>query len=157
MIDFNRWLKVQAGRYNDKPAIIFDKRQISYRELNQLTAALANRWLKQGFKPGDRIGLAFKNAPEIILINYAAWRAGLVTVPLDTTRDTPALKKYKLKFTGAKICFDPANFKLPSTQTSVSLPVRGGAPTLGTWQGIYLYEHRRRSHHRVVVAHLLGE
>ena len=122
MIDFNRWLKVQAGRYNDKPAIIFDKRQISYRELNQLTAALANRWLKQGFKPGDRIGLAFKNAPEIILINYAAWRAGLVTVPLDTTRDTPALKKYKLKFTGAKICFDPANFKLPSTQTSVSLP-----------------------------------
>src|SRR3989304_8943193 len=115
MVNFNDWLNTQAKKYTDKPAIVFNGRQISYRKLNQLTAALANQWLSSGFKPGDRIGLAFKNSPEIILINYAAWRAGLVTAPLDTTRDTPALQKYKLKFTGAKICFDQNNFRLPSS------------------------------------------
>ncbi len=51
----------------------------------------------------------------------------------------------------------PAHVRAALTQTSVSLPVRAGAPTLGTWQGIYLYEHRRRPHQRVVVAHLMGE
>lgn len=51
----------------------------------------------------------------------------------------------------------PAHVRSALTLTSVSIPVREGALTLGTWQGIYLYEHRRRPHRRVVVAHLLGE
>ncbi len=51
----------------------------------------------------------------------------------------------------------PAHVRSALTLTSVSIPVRDGAPALGTWQGIYLYEHRRRPHRRVVVAHLLGE
>ena len=51
----------------------------------------------------------------------------------------------------------PAHVRSALTQTTLSLPVDGGAPTLGTWQGIYLYEHRRHPHRREVVAHLLGE
>ncbi len=51
----------------------------------------------------------------------------------------------------------PAHVRSALTLTSVSVPVRDGAPTLGTWQGIYLYEHRERPHRRVVVAHLFGE
>ena len=43
------------------------------------------------------------------------------------------------------------------TATSLSIPVRAGRPTLGTWQGIYLYEHRVAPHRRRVAAHLLGE
>ena len=43
------------------------------------------------------------------------------------------------------------------TATSLSIPVQAGRPTLGTWQGIYLYEHRVAPHGRRVAAHLLGE
>ena len=51
----------------------------------------------------------------------------------------------------------PAHVRSALTQTTLSLPVAAGAPTLGTWQGIYLYEHRRHPHRREIVAHLLGE
>ena len=51
----------------------------------------------------------------------------------------------------------PAHVRSALTTTTLSIPVRGGTPALGTWQGIYLYEHRRRPHRRTVVAHLLGE
>ncbi len=43
------------------------------------------------------------------------------------------------------------------TQTSLSIPVDAGAMVLGTWQGIYLYEHRRAPHERRVALHYLGE
>ncbi len=43
------------------------------------------------------------------------------------------------------------------TSTTLSIPVQAGRPTLGTWQGIYLYEHRVAPHRRRVAAHLLGE
>jgi secondary thiamine-phosphate synthase enzyme len=50
----------------------------------------------------------------------------------------------------------PAHIKAALTQISLSLPVAGGQPVLGQWQGIYLFEHRRRSHRREVVMHLIG-
>lgn len=51
----------------------------------------------------------------------------------------------------------PAHVRSAITHTSVSIPVADGRPALGTWQGIFLYEHRDRSHHRKVLAHLWGE
>lgn len=48
----------------------------------------------------------------------------------------------------------PAHIKAALTAVSVSIPVSGGRPALGQWQGIYLFEHRRRAHSRRVVAHL---
>jgi secondary thiamine-phosphate synthase enzyme len=51
----------------------------------------------------------------------------------------------------------PSHVRTALTSTSLSIPVLGGAPALGTWQGIYLYEHRRAPHRRRVAAHLLGE
>lgn len=51
----------------------------------------------------------------------------------------------------------PAHIKAALTQTSVSVPVAGGDPVLGTWQGIYLFEHRAQPHRRQVVLHLIGE
>ena len=49
----------------------------------------------------------------------------------------------------------PAHIKAALTQTSLSIPVIGGRPALGTWQGVYLFEHRDAPHTRRVVAHLL--
>lgn len=51
----------------------------------------------------------------------------------------------------------PAHIRAALTQTQLSIPVRTGLPVLGTWQGIYLYEHRTRPHRRQVALHLLGE
>jgi secondary thiamine-phosphate synthase enzyme len=51
----------------------------------------------------------------------------------------------------------PAHIKAALTQTSVGIPVLDGAPVLGTWQGIYLFEHRARPHRREVVLHMIGE
>jgi len=51
----------------------------------------------------------------------------------------------------------PAHIKAALTQTSLGIPVADGRPVLGIWQGIYLFEHRRRPHRRDVVLHLIGE
>jgi secondary thiamine-phosphate synthase enzyme len=50
-----------------------------------------------------------------------------------------------------------AHIRAALTQTQLSIPVRDGRPVLGTWQGIYLYEHRTRPHRRELVLHLIGE
>lgn len=50
----------------------------------------------------------------------------------------------------------PAHVKSALTQTSLSIPVRDGQPALGTWQGIYLFEHRDRPHRREIAMHLIG-
>lgn len=51
----------------------------------------------------------------------------------------------------------PAHIKSALTQTSIGIPVLDGAPVLGTWQGIYLFEHRARPHRREIVLHIIGE
>ena len=51
----------------------------------------------------------------------------------------------------------PAHVRAALTQTQVSIPLSGGAPALGTWQGIFLYEHRTAPHRREALLHLIGE
>lgn len=50
----------------------------------------------------------------------------------------------------------PAHIKAALTATSLSIPVRQGLPLLGTWQGIYVVEHRDRPHRREVALHFIG-
>lgn len=49
-----------------------------------------------------------------------------------------------------------AHIRSALTQTSIGIPVRAGDPVLGTWQGVFLWEHRTRPHRREVVLHLIG-
>ncbi len=51
----------------------------------------------------------------------------------------------------------PAHLRSALTQTSLSIPVAGGRLMLGTWQGIYLFEHRRDPPEREIALHLIGE
>ncbi len=50
----------------------------------------------------------------------------------------------------------PAHIKGALTTSSLSIPVTDGAPALGTWQGVYLFEHRVQPHTRQIILHLLG-
>lgn len=51
----------------------------------------------------------------------------------------------------------PAHIRAALTATQLSIPVINGRMALGTWQGIYVFEHRRAPHRRVVAAHLVGQ
>jgi secondary thiamine-phosphate synthase enzyme len=51
----------------------------------------------------------------------------------------------------------PAHIRAALTLTQLSIPVERGRLALGTWQGIYLFEHRARPHRRSVILHVFGE
>ena len=51
----------------------------------------------------------------------------------------------------------PAHIRAALTGVQLSIPIAEGKLMLGTWQGIYLFEHRARPHRREIVLHLLGE
>ena len=51
----------------------------------------------------------------------------------------------------------PAHIKSALTQVQLTIPLQNGRLALGTWQGIYVFEHRQQRHRRQVAAHLLGE
>src|SRR5271154_6668313 len=51
----------------------------------------------------------------------------------------------------------PAHIRTALTAVNLNIPVRGGRLALGTWQGIYLWEHRTHGHTRCVALHFIGE
>jgi secondary thiamine-phosphate synthase enzyme len=51
----------------------------------------------------------------------------------------------------------PAHIRTALTSVSLSVPVQAGAPRLGTWQAIYLFEHRDHPHTRTIALHVIGE
>ena len=51
----------------------------------------------------------------------------------------------------------PAHVRTALTAVNLSIPLAGGGMVLGTWQGIYVWEHRTESHHRRIIVHLVGE
>ena len=57
----------------------------------------------------------------------------------------------------ASLCSDmPAHIRTMLTDISVQIPVQDGRPALGTWQGLYLVEHRDAPHRREILLHLTG-
>jgi secondary thiamine-phosphate synthase enzyme len=51
----------------------------------------------------------------------------------------------------------PAHIRAALSQTSLSIPVEKGEPVLGTWQAVYLFEHRDKRHSREIVLHIIGD
>ena len=51
----------------------------------------------------------------------------------------------------------PAHIRSAITKTSEQIPISRGKLVLGTWQGLYLWEHRQRSHKRELVVHIMGD
>ena len=51
----------------------------------------------------------------------------------------------------------PSHIKSALTAVSLSVPVQGGKLALGTWQGLYLFEHRHAAHRREVLLHVIGD
>lgn len=76
---------------------------ITREELSQRIEAGVAYLYARGLASGDRVALAFHNSAELLILSWAAWSCGIVTVPLDTKRDTGELYQYKIKSSGAKL------------------------------------------------------
>ena len=77
--------------------------EISYQALFQKIETTAAYLRGAGLEKGDRVALAFRNSPELLILSWAAWSMGIVTVPLDIKRDTVELCRYKIKLSNAKL------------------------------------------------------
>jgi secondary thiamine-phosphate synthase enzyme len=86
-----------------------------------------------------------ENADPDVCHDLLAFFRGLV-------REDPALYRHTQE--GADDM--PAHIRSALTAVSLAVPVGGGRPLLGTWQGLYLFEHRYRPQRRQVVLHLQG-
>jgi secondary thiamine-phosphate synthase enzyme len=87
-----------------------------------------------------------ENADSDVLADLEAFFRRLV-------REDPALYRHAAEGPDDM----PAHIRAALTQTQLSIPVADGRMALGTWQGIYVFEHRARPHRRRLVLHLLGE
>ena len=86
-----------------------------------------------------------ENADPRVLEDLADWMADIV----------PEARPYSHADEGADDM--PAHIRTALTAQTLSLSIDAGQLVLGTWQAVYLWEHRRRPHQRRVLCHLLGE
>jgi len=86
-----------------------------------------------------------ENADPDVLLDLANFLAKLV----------PEGERYIHSTEGADDM--PAHIRTVLTHTSEQIPIANGKLVLGTWQGIYLWEHRQRDHWRELVVHVMGD
>ena len=77
--------------------------RLTYQELSRSIESAAVELKSLGLQKGDRIALAFRNSPALLIWSWAAWATGIVTIPMDTKRDTPELYEYKINLNKAKV------------------------------------------------------
>ncbi|MEM1375961.1 MAG: secondary thiamine-phosphate synthase enzyme YjbQ [Pseudomonadota bacterium] len=87
-----------------------------------------------------------ENADPDVRHDLQAWLSRLVP-----PSDSPAMAYLKHTMEGPDDM--PAHIKAAVMQTSIGIPVSEGRPMLGTWQGIYLFEHRDAPHKRQIALH----
>lgn len=98
------FLEDSASRYPEKTAVIFKGRKINYRELNELSDAVAAALISNGFKKGDRAVIYMVNTPQFVISYYGILKAGgivIATNPLYTEREL----EHQLADCGAETVF----------------------------------------------------
>lgn len=85
---------------NEKGEIL---EEITFAELSEKIESAVNYLVSLSLKSGDRVALAFSNSAELLILSWASWSMGVVTVPLDIKRDTAELHQYKIKLSNAKL------------------------------------------------------
>jgi long-chain acyl-CoA synthetase len=83
LVPLHQLLTATAGKYPDKPALVFANSQITYRELDSLVDTLAAGLQSCGVNKGDRVALFLPNCPQMVIGYFAAWRAGAIAVPVN--------------------------------------------------------------------------
>jgi acyl-CoA synthetase (AMP-forming)/AMP-acid ligase II len=97
-------LRTHASRDPESTALFCGDRAMSYGELDRSTDALAAWFLAEGLKAGDRVAIQWPNAIEIVQIFFAAFKAGVVAVPINL-RLKPSEIAWVMHDAGAALCF----------------------------------------------------
>lgn len=99
--------KIALASYTKSGALI---EKISYCRLFELIEKTGEWMTCKGLKAGDRIAIQFTNSIELLVLSWTAWAIGVVSVPLDTKRDTEDDIKYKTELSKTKMVLSPENF-----------------------------------------------
>jgi secondary thiamine-phosphate synthase enzyme len=121
--------------------------------LHEVTRAVTS-WVAQQNIPTGLLTLFVRHTSCSLLIQENAAPAARRDVERYFARLAPESDAYEHDDEGSDDM--PAHLRAALTATSVSIPVVNGQPVLGTWQGIYLFEHRRAAHRRRIALHLIG-
>ena len=106
-------LPAAARRFGDRTALVFGEREFSFRELDQLSNALARSLVALGVSPGDRVTLYAPNSWEWIVSYYGALKAGAVINPVNVML-TPAEVAFVTRDCGAKALIGSADKIAPA-------------------------------------------
>jgi len=85
-------LSISAKRYTNKPALVSDRKVMTYQELNNRVNCLANNLLQIGIKKGDRVAVLLHNCCEYVEIFFACAKIGSIFVPLNNQLKEEELK-----------------------------------------------------------------
>lgn len=121
--------------------------------LHEFTRDVANWVASTGIDQG-LLTLFIRHTSASLLIQENAAPAARRDMERYLARIAPESRDYEHDDEGPDDM--PAHLRSALTATSLSIPVERGRPVLGTWQGIYLFEHRRASHRRQIALHLIG-
>ena len=119
-----------AASYPEKIAITSLDRKgdlletISYHELKKRLEGAVSWLHAQHLKPGDVVGIAMHNSPDLLILSWAAWSIGVVTAPLDMKRDTLLQHKYKLTLCQANLLVTQKGIFSEEDMAAFSLPVK---------------------------------
>jgi secondary thiamine-phosphate synthase enzyme len=113
------------------------------------------RWVREGGIETGLLTLFCRHTSASLLINENAAPAVRRDLLRWLDRIAPERAGYEHDDEGPDDM--PAHIKVMLTGTSLTVPVMQGKPALGMWQGIFLAEHRDKSHHRTIALHIVGE
>lgn len=103
------FLEEAAEKYPEKACTIFKGATISYKEMNEITDALAGALADLGVKKGDRVGIFIPNTPQFVMAYYAILKAGGVVVATNPLY-TPSEIAHQAKDAGIEVMFVMSNF-----------------------------------------------
>lgn len=123
-------LQARAIENPDKTALFRGNATISYRELDASSTALAQWFLDQGLRPGERVAIHWSNSVEVVQLLFALFKAGLVAVTVNVRLKPPEIG-YILEHSEARICFSEAALAPLARQAGARCPIRSELPALG--------------------------
>ena len=117
--------------------------------------AILNEWITRQDMQVGLLTVFCRHTSASLLIQENADPTVRIDLQAFFARIAPMNGPYEHDFEGPDDM--PAHLKTALTQVQLSIPLLGGNLALGTWQGVYLFEHRTRPHQREIALHLIGE
>lgn len=120
-------LQARAAENPDKTALFCGNATISYRDLDASSTALAQWFLDQGLRPGERVAIHWCNSIEAVQLLFASFKAGLIAVTVNVRLKPPEIA-YILEHSEARLCFSEAALAPLARQAGARCPILSDLP-----------------------------